>query len=504
MSKLPVFVLIPFFIALSFPTDAAETWHVRTDGGNASECDGQADQPYSGSGRDQSCAWSHPFIALPPGSPARISGGDTLHIGPGNYRMGLGAPATDNCYFGYSWECHMALIPSGPTPDQPTRILGHGHDDGCVDAPELWGAERSWMVINLEGSSNVELACLEITDRGSCVESHCHNGLCTGEVAACQRDEPPFGDWSPTGISARDSSDVLLRDLNIHGMANRGIYAGRLTDWTLERVIIRANGWAGWDGDIGPDSANSGTLIFREVEIAFNGCAERWPDGEPFACWAQGGGGYGDGLGTGETGGHWVFEDSRVLYNTSDGIDLLYLIDGGEVTISGSRVEGNAGNQIKISRSSQISDSVVIGNCGYFVDHANMHASDQCRGLGDAIYLGLASSSQATLTNNVITGQGNCLISSGESDRYSRLMLSGNLIVGMDYWHDSQTSSCLFHSGSRHGRVSWEDNVIDGVRHRQCPRGSTCGRAAVSMDGRLEQVELLDTGASKTSGESGQ
>ncbi len=474
MPTLQSLSLLPLLFVLSFPADAAETWYVRADGGNASECDGTADLAYDDSGDNQSCAWSHPFIALPPGGRARISGGDTLHIGPGSYRMGLGAPATENCDAAYSWECHMALIPSGPTPDQPTRILGHGHDDGCTDAPQLWGTERSWMVINLEGSDHVELACLEITDRGSCIEAHCHNGRCDGEVAACQRDQPPFGDWSPTGISARDSSHVLLRNLNIHGMANRGIYAGRLSDWTLERVTIRANGWAGWDGDIGPDSANSGEIVLRQVEIAFNGCAERWPDGEIFGCWAQGGGGYGDGIGTAETGGHWIFEDSRVHHNTSDGIDLLYMTDDGQVTISRTRVEGNAGNQIKVSRSSRISDSVIIGNCGYFTDHANMHDSDHCRGLGDAIYLGLDSGSQTTLSDNIITGQGNCLISTGSSDRHSDLTMSGNFLLGMPYWHDNQTRSCLFYADSSRGTVSWEDNVIEGVRHGYCPGDSRC------------------------------
>lgn len=474
MPKLPLLYMTPFLIATSLSANAADTWYVRADGGSAAECNGQADEPYSGSGVDQDCAWKHPFIALPPGGPARIAGGDTLSIGAGSYRMGLGAPASDDCSQSYSWECHMASIPSGPSPDQPTRVLGHGHDSECTEAPELWGTERSWMVINLEGSSHVELACLEITDRGSCIESHCHNGQCAGEVAACQRDEPPFGDWSPTGISARDSSHVLLRDLNIHSMANRGILGGRLSDWTLERVIIRANGWAGWDGDIGDDSANSGTLVFRKVEIAFNGCGERWPDGEVFGCWAQGGGGYGDGLGTAETGGHWVFEDSHIHRNTSDGLDLLYMVDGGQVTINRSRIEANAGNQVKVSRSSQISDSVVIGNCGYFSDHPNMHDSDHCRGLGDAIYLGMSSGSQTILSDNIITGQGNCLITTGGSERRSNLTLSGNYLLGMPYWHDDQTRSCLFHADSHRGSVNWEDNAVEGVRHGHCPGDSRC------------------------------
>ncbi|QOC22014.1 right-handed parallel beta-helix repeat-containing protein [Wenzhouxiangella sp. AB-CW3] len=473
---------------------AAETWHVRADGGSAEQCTGLVDAPYSGTGKGQPCAWAHPFIALPPGGPARIAGGDTLHIGPGDYMMGYGAPDTERCHESISYNCFMTPIPSGPSPSQPTRILGAGHDNGCAQAPELWGTESAWMVVNMEGSSNVELACLEITDRGGCILSHCHNGRCGGEVAACNQGKPPLGKWATTGISARDSSQVILRDVNIHGLANRGIHAGRISDWTLERVTIWANGWAGWDGDIGPDSANSGTMIFRQVEIAFNGCAERWPQGDVFGCWAQGSGGYGDGLGTGATGGHWVFEDSRVHHNTSDGIDLLYLTDGGRVTIKRTRVEGNAGNQVKVSRASRISDSVIIGNCGYFSGHPNMHDSDHCRGLGDAVYVGMSDGAQTQLIDNVIAGQGNCLVSSGESDRHSRLLLAGNLMVGSDYWHDSRKKACLFHASSRHGGVDWLANTIGEVRHRHCPPRSRCGVEAIRDDGRLERIGFLNQG----------
>ena len=492
---MPTSPIVSLVLALLFLTSATatETWYVRVDGGSVEECTGLVDAPYSGVGRNQPCAWAHPFIALPPGGPARIAGGDTLHIGTGDYMMGYGAPNSDRCHQSISYNCFMARIPSGPSPFQPTRVLGAGHDNGCTQPPELWGTESAWMVVNMEGSSNVELACLEITDRGSCILSHCHNGKCGGEVAACNQSTPPLGQWATTGISARDSSQVILRDVNIHGLANRGIHAGRISDWTLERTRINANGWVGWDGDIpGENSANSGTLTFRQVEIAFNGCAERWPDGEIFGCWAQGGAGYGDGLGTGETGGHWVFEDSQVHHNTSDGIDLLYLTDGGRVTIERTRVEGNAGNQVKVSRASRISDSVIIGNCGYFSDQANMHDSDHCRGMGDAVYVGLSDGAQTQLINNVITGQGNCLVSSGESDRHSRLLLAGNLMVGSDYWHDPGKKTCLFHAGSRHGMVEWQANTIDRVRHGHCPADSHCGAKAIRDDGRLDRIEMFE------------
>ncbi|QOC22043.1 PKD domain-containing protein [Wenzhouxiangella sp. AB-CW3] len=458
---------------LGVPAASAATYYVRPDGGDTSQCTGLADSPYPGSGTGQACAWNHPFMALPPAGTARIEGGDTLHIGSGDYRMGYGAPGADNCSQSWPWECVMPPIPSGPSPDQPTRILGEGHADGCDQAPELWGTERAWMVVNLEGSSNLELACLEITDRASCVEHHCHSGKCEGEIAACNRDSAPYGDWASTGISGRDSNNVVLRDLDIHGLSNRGVHAGRISDWLLERVEIRANGWAGWDGNIGSSTANSGTITFRESVVGWNGCIERWDTGEIFGCWAQQGGGWGDGIGTGATGGHWVFEDSTVHHNTSDGIDLLYLNDNGRVSIRRTLVEGNAGNQIKVSRSAIIENSLVVGNCSYFVNHPNMLDGDHCRAMGDAIYVGLSNSSQTDLINNTIVGEGNCLVSGGSGTSTSRLRMLNNLFLGKPYFQDPGKQSCLYYSGSNE-EIVWESNYIDGVRHNACPGSSLC------------------------------
>ncbi len=468
-------VALLMLLFLGIPAASAATnWYVRGDGGSASQCTGLSNSAYPGSGTGQACAWNHPFVALPPGGSPRILGGDTLYIGAGSYRMGYGAPNTETCHQSWSYECVMARIPSGPSPSQPTRILGAGHDKGCTNAPELWGTERSWMVVNMEGSSNVELACLEITDRSSCILAHCHGGNCAGEVAACNRDSAPYGDWASTGISARDSSHVLLRDVNIHGLANRGILAGRISDWTLKRTRINANGWVGWDGDLGGNSSNSGTIKFLESEIGYNGCAERWPGGEIFGCWGQITGGYGDGLGVGSTGGHWIFEDSQIHRNTSDGIDLLYLNDHGKVTIRRTMVDSNAGQQIKVSRSALIENSVVIGNCAYFSDEANMHAGDLCRAGGDTVSVGLDNNSQTDLINNTIVGQGNCVISGHGGSTASRLRLTNNLIIGNDYWHDPNKLSCLYYSGGSE-QIIWDRNFINNVRHNACPGNSLCG-----------------------------
>ena len=65
-------------------------------------------------------------------------------------------------------------------------------------------------------------------------------------------------------------------------------------------------------------------MVFRDVEIAWNGCTETFPGNTHAGCWGQEEGGYGDGLGVGLTGGNWLFEHVHVHHNTQDGIDLWH------------------------------------------------------------------------------------------------------------------------------------------------------------------------------------
>ena len=104
-------------------------------------------------------------------------------------------------------------------------------------------------------------------------------------------------------VLASDSKNVLLKNLDIHGLAHSGVYAGRLTDWTIQNTRIAGNGWAGWDGDIDGDDSNKGTIKFKNATIEWNGCGETYPNKQPIGCWGQDAGGYGDGLVTGDTGG---------------------------------------------------------------------------------------------------------------------------------------------------------------------------------------------------------
>lgn len=442
------------------------TYYVRIDGGDAAQCTGLADAPYPGAGSAQACGWSHPFVALPPGGAPRLAGGDRLIIGPGSYRMGVGAPGAEGCDPGGSWDCRMPPVPSGPDAGHATRIVGAGHQTGCADPPELWGAERADVIVDLTGTDHARIECLELTDHSGCVEFH------SGSLA-CERDSPPYGDWAATGLAASDSDGVTLRRLDIHGLASAGVRAGRLKDWVVEDVRIAANGWVGWDGDIDGDDANTGTLRFRRWTVEWNGCGETWPEGEPAGCWAQTAGGYGDGVGTGGTGGDWIIEDSVFQYNTSDGLDLLYHRLGGTITIDRVIARGNAGNQLKTTGDAVIRNSLVVGDCGFFQGKPFTYAVDDCRAAGNAVSLDLGPGDAVVLANNTVYSEGDCvLLAGGDTCNGSETLVSRNNVYlgGVDYLQPFERS-CFFYTECAGLAIDASYDVVFAVKDAECPPG---------------------------------
>lgn len=464
----------------------AATYYVRVDGGPPDRCTGLADAAAPASGIAQPCAWDHPFRALPPGGTPRIAGGDTLVIGPGSYRMGVGAAGADACDSNGPWDCHLGRLPSGPSAQSPTRLVGRGWDTGCSARPQLWGTERSDRVVDLTGTSNAVVACLEITDRSGCVEDH------TGGLA-CQRNTPPYGDWAAWGLVATDSAGVRLADLDIHGLAHGGVLAGRLTDWTVEDVKIAGNGSVGWDGDVEGSDSNSGNMVFRRFTVEWNGCGETYPGRQPVGCWAQEAGGYGDGFGTGETAGSWLFEDSAFLYNTSDGLDLLYARAGSSITIRRTRAVGNAGNQLKTNGPALIENSLVVGSCGFFHGKSFSFLVDDCRANGNAISLAVRSGDQVRLVNDTIASQGDCLVIAecwgGGCTGTERVTLRNDVFAGYtDYLQPFENTCLVYQETFPQGNAVWDLDygVITGVKEDACLGAhSACGGSLGIADAQL-------------------
>jgi len=452
------------------------TYYVRPDGGSAEQCNGKTDAAFAGS-TNQNCAWDHPFRALPPYDPVRIAGGDTLIIAKGDYKMGYGDKSAIGCEKDFPWDCNMAAVPSGPSADKPTRILGAGWDSGCTNPPQLWGTQRAYQIFNLTNTKNAEIECLEITDHSGCVESH------SGSIA-CERDNYPYGDWAATGIYAQDSENVTLKDLNVHGFAHTGIQAGRLKDWNVENVRVVGNGWVGWDGDIDGDDSNSGTLYFKNWVVEWNGCGETYPGKQPTGCWAQTAGGYGDGVGTGSTGGNWVIEDSFFRFNTSDGLDLLYMNEAGSsISITRSIAEGNAGNQFKVKGPTTITNSIAISNCGFFEGKSFTYNVDNCRAGGSALALNFVHGDTITLTNNTIYSEGDCLMTAETAEKPSKVISKNNIFYGATDYLQPFEHSCLIWSDvsaldepSSSNRITFDDDysIIFGMKEDAplCPVGS--------------------------------
>jgi hypothetical protein len=442
----------------------AATYYVRADGGDASQCNGRADAAYPGSGTAQACAWKNPNIALPPSGALRIAGGDTLMIGAGSYQIGSGG--------------YMQPIPSG-TSTTPTRILGK-----AGTTPKLVGVAGTHRVLNLDGSSNVELGNLEVTDGSDCVYNH------SNAAAACTSTMP----WARVGLYARASDNVWVHDVNIHGLAARGMNAGGLSNWTMERFKLNKNGSAGWDGNIGTGASNSGKMIMRDIEIAWNGCGERVATGEPWACWAQQTGGYGDGMGTTDTGGDWLIEDAFVHHNTSDGIDLRYMdgADTTKVTLRRVYSMANAGNQVKLKGNSLIENSVLVGNCTYFRGKDFMTEGDLCRAYGSSLLLILTGNDVATVRHNTIAGEGDAQIAYGEGATTDKIYIQNNMVVGFPYYADT-TKQTLFSGGGAPAAKTFSGNM--GWKVRTCPTGATC-----STDPKLTNSTLAGFDAEPLAG----
>jgi len=401
----------------------AATWYVRTDGGNSTQCTGQSDAAYPGTGTAQSCAVNHPFWLLKPNGSGGVSGvallqgGDTTIIGAGEYMMGIGAPNSTACNAAWGYSCTLPAIPSGPDAAHPTRIYGKGWDTKAIPPPQLWGFGRSAQVLNLAASSNVEIKYIEITDHSDCI----HNN--PDPAKRCNRSSPYDKPFADIGIYAVNSSNVLLKDLNIHGIGKTGLWAGRLTNWTLDGVTIRASGFTGWDGDVGSgligsgtDSSNSGTITVKNSKIEYTGCGEKYPTTDLWGCYGQSQGGQGDGFGTTDTEGNWIIEDSEFSHNMQDGFDLLYHTgNNGTVTFNRVRAEGNTGNALKVSGQPTILNSVIIGNCDYFVNNPISEtysgSVESCRAGGTPLMTsGWRPNSQGSLVNSLVTGTSTVLI----------------------------------------------------------------------------------------------
>jgi len=430
-------VLCAAVVALASHPLSATNWYVRSDGGtrystNVSngQCDGKADAPYPGSGTNKHCAFkdvryfwsdgSYTYGDKLPGWGWIGAGGDTYLIRGSigthvSYRVGANSSSKycdPNGCWGITSTPGGSGAPSPPsgTPQSHTRILGENYA-ACRDASaktQLHGGWGAGTVLSLAGSSYVDVACLDITDFSAC-------GRATQRVG-CDQNQ----DYAQSGIGfSNTSTHDTLTDIHIHGMAANGISGPTGDGVVLDHVDILGNASSGWNTDTGDGSTGKGSLVVRNFNLSWNGCAEEYPvvDSLPYGdCTDQNHGGYGDGFGTttkdsDPPGWQVEFDHGTVSYNTQDGLDALHIGGkGSSMTVSHTLAFSNMGQQIKVGgATATITDTVIVGNCRAMSEKipgapSNYNAKLDlfCRAGDTAILINVPDAQPAIFERNVI------------------------------------------------------------------------------------------------------
>ncbi len=477
-------ILVTFLILiLNLTLAEATTYYVRPQGGTRAQCTGTTDANYPGSGTGKPCAFNNPMWLLGVVSskslPSLMKGGDTLFIHSGSYKIGYDTQFTPSyCGQASAFDCRPRPIPSGSFQAR-TKILGETSLGKCTAPPELWGTERVATVLDMNGSSYVDISCLEITDHSSCRQGGPASNRCFSGPSF------PKGPWGQTGIVATASQNVTLTDVNIHGLASYGLWTGRLTNWQMLRVKINGQGQAGWHGERIPgNSSNSGTIILKNSEVRWNGCAENYPIGtSPVvgSCCSQNQGCYSDGIGMADSGGNYIIEDSNISFNAEDGVDLLHvtLNPPTSIIVRRNRVEGNAGNGIKTGATNvRIENNILISGCSYLEDASFVAPgwSNSCRAGGENIGIDVQANSHHKIYNNTmiqtvatknmtIAGKVQGAVCNGTED----IVWSNNITMGGRYSQYNDVQDC---AGWSSASIKSDHNLVYHAYSGCLPAGS--------------------------------
>lgn len=484
-----------FFSTLIFNVSIAQatTWYVRpTTGGTSTQCTGTTDAAYPGSGTAQACAVNSLYYLLKHhtddtastnstgvvNSGAGIAASDTIIAGepgssPGSLEMGY-EPTNiwAGCASAFPYGCYLDSLPSGTDSAHPTRLLGRQYNSGCVTKTQLWGNERLKYVLYEKSNSNIDIQCIEITDRSACVVFHPSGSTVDGFPVQCQRSTYPYGPWADTGLKIDTVNNLTMTNVDIHGLADRGMFGLRNGTTTLTNVTIDNNGWAGYDGDDGGAFGTlnySGDQTWTNVSVEQNGCGERYPLqsttlNSPLNihnCFSQSQGGYGDGVGMPDmTITNWTVNNSTISHNVQDGWDQLHDHSTGTIKFYRSKVEGNGGNQFKSNNVHvYLENSLVIGNCGYFAGQAFTYTTgtfDHCRATGEAIISAMSGGATVSVANSTILSNGTDLIGVAGSgcDANSRIDLNNNIFYGGKTYLDNSSDVVYIYKGGADGNGS--------------------------------------------------
>ncbi len=447
------------------------TWYVRTDGGTryssgqpTGQCDGKADAPYSGTGYNQHCAFKDVRYLWTDGSyttgttgvfPAWGwigASGDTYilrgSIADGvSYRIGQNGPNSSD-FFGLAGNPYAAGMPApiSGTASAHTRILGGNYGSCTAQSArtQLHGGYGVGAVVEMAGTSYVDVQCLDITDFSSCGRN--------GQANSCNTSYP-LSDYATDGIQwSNTSTHDTLTDVRVHGLSAAGMIGPTGDDVIMTDVAIIGNASSGWNADAGDGTTGTGSLLVQNFNISWNGCAEEYPivDALPYQdCTDDASNGYGDGFGTATVASNpgWKvhFDQGVASYNTQDGLDALHLNGAGSsVTFTRVLAYGNMGQQLKAGTGiATLQNNEIVTNCNAMRNAIpgtpagyNSKLTDFCRAADTGIAVSVGAGQTLTIDNNTIytasstTLEIDCDGTYGPCDSTSKIDYRNNIFLG--------------------------------------------------------------------------
>ena len=136
--------------------------------------------------------------------------------------------------------------------------------------------------------------------------------------------------------------------------------------------------------------------------------------------------------------------------------------------------EGNAGNQVKVTGASEITNAVVVGNCAFFEGQPFTYLVDHCRALGNTLALFFTGGEPISLTNVTVYGQGDGLLMGGVREGSTctgdeRLVVRNSVFLGDTDYFDSTDITFLFYQEDCGGlRMDSDYNLLQHVKNVEC------------------------------------
>ena len=505
----------------------ATTWYIRHDGGTNTQCSGTTNAPYPGSGTGMACAYNHPYQLINwNGQWNGVVPNDTIqftdpptnttpyYMGEQNAGIGTdwnpqlgGICAHPNSGHSAGSSCIMPIIPDG------VHVIGQnagschtpGHT-GLVNPTILSGISGVFTVLDVQGSNNVSLSCLEVTQPDNCTNA----GQFSGGGCSDQANYISYAGIILEYGTAQGPRNLTMTDIAVEGTAASGILGSHLNTTSSDvitgsDIYLIGNGSAGWDSDggaCGNSCESVGTMNLSYLDVEGNGCLLLKPfdvsqglTANSFSfCYGQSDGGYGDGFVLIAAANFTVnISHSTFKYNTQDGFDGLHISDDVSTSpitnISSSWSEGNGGQAFKLGAGASATaiDNVAIGNCHVLNQSATfpnnppgwiaLDFGDTCRASGDQWSFQLKNGSLLTLENNTTAGYGTTMYDLGCADLAPNCGINGaavkftnNISVGFpDLSNAGRLASGWFiGSGNLVSAITADHNLWWNMRS-QCP-----------------------------------